>query len=471
MTAFLDPSGRRRRCRKAISAALWPVLFALVVVAAASGLAGLRPRAPAPLVLSSAHLPATPMERVQAALARGLDEAPPPTSDDFRFQTAQPVASNAASGAPYDVALQLQRGDTLDKLLGDNGVRPADRAAIAAALAPLLNKSRLVAGETVHLSLQAPPDAPDAPHVLSLLVRPQPEREYMLTRRDDGSYAGEVKTYKIHPRIVRVAARRDGSLMESGLRAGAPAQALHDFIKALSYSVDFQRELKAGQRFVLLLEQNVTSDGRIARTGRLLAGELELAKRTVTVIAYRALHGVRQFYTPEGNSVVRAFLRTPMDASHITSRFGFRHHPILGYSAMHAGVDFGAPTGTPILAAGNGRVAQAGRYGGYGVYVKLVHTPEIATAYGHMSRLGPGIRPGVPVRQGQVIGFVGSTGMSTGPHLHYEFHRHGRPVNPLVQRASLREHLAGRDLTAFKALVRQYVVKFKTAPLLGADDG
>ncbi|MBS0541411.1 MAG: peptidoglycan DD-metalloendopeptidase family protein, partial [Proteobacteria bacterium] len=252
----------------------------------------------------------------------------------------------------------------------------------------------------------------------------------------------------------------------SGVAAGAPAAAIREFIKALSYGVDFQRELKSGQKFSLLLEQGVTEDGRVAEQGRLLAGQLELARRTETVIAYRPKGGARQFYTPDGYSVVRAFLRTPMDASHISSPFGYRQHPILGYSRLHEGVDFAAPKGTPILAAGNGRVAMAGVRGGYGIYVKLVHTAEIATAYGHMSRLGPGIRPGVKVRQGQVIGFVGSTGMSTGPHLHYEFHRHGRPVNPLVQRASLRLRLAGKELKSFQALVRQYLGRLRTAPLL-----
>jgi murein DD-endopeptidase MepM/ murein hydrolase activator NlpD len=165
--------------------------------------------------------------------------------------------------------------------------------------------------------------------------------------------------------------------------------------------------------------------------------------------------------------VVRAFLRTPMDASRISSPFGMRRHPILGYSRMHEGVDFAAPKGTPILAAGRGTVVRAGYYGGYGLYVELRHTATVATAYGHMSRLARGIRPGVRVKQGQVIGFVGATGLATGPHLHYEFHRRGRPVNPLTQRASIRRHLTGRDMSRFSALVRQYREQLRTAPLIG----
>jgi hypothetical protein len=237
-----------------------------------------------------------------------------------------------------------------------------------------------------------------------------------------------------------------------------------EFIRALAYDVDFQRELKEGQKFTVLLEQQVTSDGKITDPGRLLAGELHLGKRTVTVIRFRPHNGADQFYNPKGESVVRSFLRTPMDASHITSRFGMREHPILGYSAMHTGVDFGAPMGTPILAAGAGRVVMAGYNGGYGLFVKLEHTRDIGTGYGHMSRLGPGIKPGVTVRQGQVIGFVGSTGMSTGPHLHYEFYRGGHPVNPLAQKFAMQASLSGKDLARFQGFARQYLTQFKTAP-------
>jgi murein DD-endopeptidase MepM/ murein hydrolase activator NlpD len=285
-----------------------------------------------------------------------------------------------------------------------------------------------------------------------------------VTRKDDGSYAGEEKIYKVSPRIVRVETEIAGSLSQSGIKAGAPAAAMSEFIKALSYDVDFQRELKSGQRFIVLLEQLVTSDGKITHQGRLLAGELRLLKRTVTVIRFRPQGGADQFYNPQGESVVRSFLRTPMDASHITSKFGWREHPILGYSALHTGVDFAAPQGTPVLAAGAGKVKMAGYNGGYGLYVRLDHTTQIGTGYGHLSRLGPGIKPGLPVRQGQVIGFVGSSGMSTGPHLHYEFYRGNSPVNPLAQKFALRAALGGKDLARFQGQTRDYFGQFKNAP-------
>jgi murein DD-endopeptidase MepM/ murein hydrolase activator NlpD len=411
---------------------------------------------------------------------------PPLTSTDFKgFQSAQPpqrLAPQPAEPEPpaseaYDLTLRLEKGDTVDKMLADIDVSEADRKQIDRALQAILKKRRIAVGEEIQLEIQTLPSQPDAPRVLSLSVRPQPEREYIVRRRDDGSYAGEEKTYRVSPRIVRVEGERRGSLQSSGIAGGAPSQAMIEFIRAMSYDVDFQRELKEGMKFTVLLEQLVTSDGKVTHPGRLLAGELHLHKRSVTVIRFRPQGGADQFYNPKGESVVRSFLRTPMDASKVTSRFGMREHPILGYSAMHAGVDFGAPSGTPILAAGAGKVTMAGYNGGYGIFVKLEHTREIGTGYAHMSRLGPGIKPGVSVRQGQVIGFVGSTGMSTGPHLHYEFYRGGKTVNPLAQKFAMQASVGGKDLQRFKALAGQYTAQLKHAPKVAAlksdapDDG
>jgi murein DD-endopeptidase MepM/ murein hydrolase activator NlpD len=495
MTGSSHSSGRHR---VAIAPPPWPVHCFLLIMAAVCAVIALRPRPPVAAIeapIAEAPVAEVPVsERVQVVPQIASYEPPsPPTSADFQLAVAVDEAVGrdvAAAGPdaavdqdavaarqatpppaldePYDMTVELQRGDTPADVLDEIGIADEDRAAAVVELDRLLKKQTLAAREPLRLSLRPSPDAGGAPILLSLQVRPQAEREYVVTRQDDGSYDGDVTVYEVQPRIVRVATHRVGSLLASGVRAGAPAEALHEFIRALSYDVDFERELKPNAPYALLLEEGVTTDGRVARRARLLAGELQLAKRKVMVVAFTPAHGSRQFYTPDGNSVVRAFLRTPMDASHISSRFGMRRHPILGYSRMHAGVDFAAPKGTPILAAGRGVVVQAGYYGGYGLYVELRHTATIATAYGHMSRLARGIRPGVHVRQGQVIGYVGSTGLATGPHLHYEFHRRGRPVNPLTQRASIRRHLTGRDMKRFSALVREYRVQLRKAPLIEA---
>jgi murein DD-endopeptidase MepM/ murein hydrolase activator NlpD len=148
--------------------------------------------------------------------------------------------------------------------------------------------------------------------------------------------------------------------------------------------------------------------------------------------------------------VRRALLRTPLDAARISSGFGMRRHPILGYSRMHQGVDFAAPTGTPVYAAGEGRIAFAGRRGGYGTTIIVNHTGGMSTLYAHLSSIQRGLRPGSAVRQGQVIGRVGSTGMSTGPHLHFEVRRNDRPLNPAVAQVMPPSRLAGAELASFQ---------------------
>ncbi|HJQ60299.1 MAG TPA: peptidoglycan DD-metalloendopeptidase family protein, partial [Vineibacter sp.] len=212
---------------------------------------------------------------------------------------------------------------------------------------------------------------------------------------------------------------------------------------------------KNGDRFAVMIEQPVTTDGRIAGAARVLWAQITTGagKNVYSIYRFKPEQGADYFYYGNGQSVVKSFLRTPMDLSRVSSGYGMRNHPILGFTGMHTGVDFAAPYGTPILAAGAGTIAQAGLNGGYGNWVKIDHGGGVSTGYAHMARFAPGVRPGARVRQGQVVGFVGSTGLSTGPHLHYELHQKGRPVNPLNARATQRASLGGKDLERFRSIV------------------
>jgi murein DD-endopeptidase MepM/ murein hydrolase activator NlpD len=157
--------------------------------------------------------------------------------------------------------------------------------------------------------------------------------------------------------------------------------------------------------------------------------------------------------------------------SRISSRFGLRRHPVLKFTRLHSGVDFAAPPGTPILAAGAGHVIEAGRFGGYGNWVKIGHEGSLATGYAHMSRIAPGVKRSARVRQGQVIGYVGSTGLSTGPHLHFELHRGGRPIDPLTMaRTAQRTRLAGKDLENFKVQIAETDRVRETAVTLRSEE-
>ncbi len=253
------------------------------------------------------------------------DPAPAISARDFqgfqmtpRDQPPQQADAETPASDRYELTLRLEKDDTIEKMLADIDVPEADRKQIDEKLQAILKKRKIAVGETITLQVQTIAEQPDAPRVLSLSVRPQPEREFVITRKDDGSYAGEEKIYKVSPRIVRVEGSRHGSLQQSGVAAGAPSAAMIEFIRALSYDVDFQRELKEGMKFTVLLEQLVTSDGKVTHPGRLLAGELFLGKRIVTIIRYRPAGGADSFWTPAGRER-RALVPAHADGCRVTS--------------------------------------------------------------------------------------------------------------------------------------------------------
>jgi murein DD-endopeptidase MepM/ murein hydrolase activator NlpD len=231
-------------------------------------------------------------------------------------------------------------------------------------------------------------------------------------------------------------------------------------IRAFSYDVDFQRDVHPGDGFTVMYEREFTEDGAPAREGEVVFASLSLSGKEMALYRYTTRDGETDYFNRRGESVRKALLRTPVDGARISSTFGMRRHPILGYSKMHKGVDFAAPTGTPIYAAGNGTIEEAGPKGAYGNYIRVRHNREIATAYAHLSRISKDVRRGAKVRQGDVIGFVGTTGRSTGPHLHYEVLRNGRQANPMSVDLPTGIVLAGRDLTAFKEMVGKVEVQF-----------
>jgi murein DD-endopeptidase MepM/ murein hydrolase activator NlpD len=201
-------------------------------------------------------------------------------------------------------------------------------------------------------------------------------------------------------------------------------------IRAFSYDVDFQRDIRPGDHFSVLFERFHTADGAVAYDGDIVSASLILSGREMEIHRFKARDGVTEYVNRDGKSVRRALLRTPVDGARLSSSFGMRRHPILGYSRMHKGTDFAAASGTPVFAAGTGVIEDAGYRGGYGNYIRIKHDTRISTAYAHLSRFSPVIQRGTRVQQGEVIGYVGTTGRSTGPHLHYEVMRDGHQVNP-----------------------------------------
>jgi murein DD-endopeptidase MepM/ murein hydrolase activator NlpD len=250
--------------------------------------------------------------------------------------------------------------------------------------------------------------------------------------------------------LVRVEGPIDGSLYEVGLRHDVPPAVMQSVVSLFGFGVDFERDIKPGDRFELMYEQIYDENGQAVRSGDLLYAALTLGGEKLSLWRYRPKGGQTEYFDAKGRSLKSGLMRSPIDGARMTSPFGPRKHPILGYSRMHQGIDFGAPIGTPVYAAGDGVVEMAQKKGGYGNYILLHHDDGYDTAYAHLQSFADGIRPGERVRQGDVIGLVGTSGLSTGPHLHYEVHVDGDAVDPDSVRLPPRTVLAGGDLAAFQ---------------------
>jgi murein DD-endopeptidase MepM/ murein hydrolase activator NlpD len=240
-----------------------------------------------------------------------------------------------------------------------------------------------------------------------------------------------------------------GGVFSALARAGLPAPLAHSVIRALSHEVDFQRDLQPGDQVSVAFERLRGPNGDLLGHGQLHYAALSLSGRMLEFWRHAGPDGNVAWYRADGRPLRAGFMRTPLDGARLTSGFGMRRHPILGYSRRHTGLDFAAPTGTPIFAAADGVVASARSERGHGRTVRLRHPGGVETVYAHMSRFTRGLKAGDRVRQGAVIGAVGSTGMSTGPHLHYEIHIAGVPQNPARVALPGGAPLRGRELAAF----------------------
>ena len=248
---------------------------------------------------------------------------------------------------------------------------------------------------------------------------------------------------------VRAEGTISWSLFAAGADAGVPSKVMAELVRAFSWDVDFQRDIRKNDRFEVMYERKLDETGQPVFDGRILFAALTLSNQRKPIYLHQLASGAWDYFDDKGQSAKKALMRTPIDGARLSSSFGNRKHPILGYTKKHSGTDFAAPPGTPIYAAGDGMVESAGWNGGYGKYVRIRHNSEYATAYAHMRAIKRGVGKGKRVKQGQVIGFVGTTGRSTGPHLHYEIIRRNVKVNPMRVKMPSGKKLKGDELAKF----------------------
>ena len=338
-------------------------------------------------------------------------------------------------------------GDSLSRLLSAQGISARDIDAIAVVLKKEAGISTLRADNDKIEFRRSSDDAP----VSQIILIPGPWRQVEVT--DTGNGAWQCRNIDIE-RDTRVVYRAgeilDGdSFYLAGNRAGIPAGILADVYDLLAFEMDFERDVRAGQKFSVVYEENY-QNGTKVDNGRVLAVSFQALRGPVKMYRFRRGDGTTGYYDEDGNGAIKSLKRTPINNARVTSSFNLRRkHPVLGYTRAHKGVDFRASTGTPIPAAGAGRVVARSYNKGHGNYVKIRHNGSYETLYAHMSRFAKGVGVGTNVRQGQTIGYVGSTGMSTGPHLHYEIIKNGKHVNPMTVKLPAISNLGAADKERF----------------------
>jgi len=317
----------------------------------------------------------------------------------------------------------VKNNDTIEKILKKHNVTDEDINNIASIIIKK-KLSNIFAQTEVKIVTK---EESGANKVVSLLY-PIDEITTVEIKRNKDNFTISENILKLQKKKVVLSNIINNNLYSSAVEAGIEPNIIVEFANIFGFEVDFQRDIRRGDKFEVYYETYVDENNIVRNTGKIIYASMFVNNKELSLYNFK-FNNKEGYYDVDGKSVIKTLMKTPINGARLSSSFGLRKHPILGYNKLHQGTDFAAVTGTPIMASGSGVVLRAQKYKGYGNFVSIRHNTTYVTAYGHMSKYGRGIKKGVRVTQGQIIGYVGSTGMSTGPHLHYEVIKNGKRIN------------------------------------------
>lgn len=379
----------------------------------------------------------------------------PPTSlqvelaapDEFLSQAATGQASSAQRARTQVV--ELAKGKTFEDVLLEAG---ADKVVVSDAsrvLKKIFNPKGFKENQEITLRFDSIKPGEDV-RLAEVIFAPSVGQRIVIKAQENGIFKADKVQKPLVKFVRKITTSINTSFLADGLKAGVPNKILHDLIKAFSYDVNFALDIHANDKFTVLFEVLKDEEAGMEGGGDVLYAELQLSDDRIPLFKFTAPTGGSAYYKPSGESIKKEMLSTPVDGGKIGSGYGSRKHPILGFTRMHKGVDFMAPPGTPIVASGRGVVEKMEYNPGWGNYIKIRHNQEYATLYAHMSRFAKGMKRGKTVDQSDVIGFVGQSGLATGPHLHFELYKNGVQINPqMIRKMHSGGKLGGKDYKAF----------------------
>ena len=353
--------------------------------------------------------------------------------------------------------ITITKGDSFIGVLTAMGLEYSEANDIYLELKKVYDARNIQVGQEIHITSTIDSKYDELTSIDKIVIEPTAGTRYIVERGDDDTYQSRIERDDLTTEVKGVRGVVNGNLSSAMKNAGVPNNVIGNFINIFAFSLDFSRDMRAGDTFEVRYEEKLAPDGTLVKTGDILYAALELQSDKFELYRFEDKDGNVDYYNEKGLALKKSLDKKPMEfkKARISSRFGRRFHPILKTYKTHDGVDYAAPTGTKVYASADGVITMSKWYGGYGNYVKIRHNSEYSTAYGHLKSFAKGIRPGVRVKQGQVIAYVGNTGRSTGPHLHFEVIKNGRKVDPLKIKAATGENLKGTKLAEFKKVVAQ----------------
>lgn len=369
-------------------------------------------------------------------------------SEDFNFF----LSTN------YTVKYKIKPKDTFIKILSNINLSDNDVFNILKAMKSKINPKSIIVGQELIIKYYinknyhdviADKENIEEQVILSeLIIKLNAEKQIVIVRQNDDDYIAFESQKELTKKIVKYSFEINNSLFVDGQKSGISANSMINIINLYSFDVDFQRDIRDGDHFEVLLESFYDNEGTIIKDGDILFASLTLRKNPFNIYLFKNANNI-QYLDEKGRSIKKSLLKTPINGARLSSGFGMRRHPILGYNKMHRGLDFAAPRNTPIFAAGNGTIKYRGRKGAYGNFIEIKHSNGYSTAYAHMNKFNKRFRRGSKVKQGDVIGYVGTTGRSTGPHLHYEVRKKGKRIDPRKIKTIVTTKLRKKDLRKF----------------------
>lgn len=340
--------------------------------------------------------------------------------------------------------------ESLSAVLNKGGLTNREIYLVTEALSDVLNLKQLQVGDEVEIGRMNTDT--EEKQLLLVTVEDRRGNRYTAARSDEANlFEASMVEPEVDLKLEYAEGTIDGAFVNNAKSSGIPTNVTQQIIWAFDGPVDFSRDLRKGDTFTAVFHKEYNKSGNPTGNGTLLYATLNVQKKAHERYLYKDSQGHEDYYDETGRIARKLFTVHPLKNPRQTSKFGQRKHPILGYTTMHWGADFGAPIGTPVRAPGEGTITQSGRRGSYGKYVQIKHNSEYSTAYAHMSRIDDKVYVGKKVKAGDIIGYVGNSGRSTGPHLHWELIKSGKKINPVTQRITAQKKLAGTELERFYA--------------------